>query len=122
MADEIAEQLIAAEKLEDAAKRLEDVLASHEDPGLRLRLASILFRSGKLGDALVHARRSAEVESEHRAEAVLLAAFCLRSLKRYHVENRLVCRLCGQKGGCVHTRTEWKMDPSRLVFTIFAGE
>ncbi|RMH57619.1 MAG: tetratricopeptide repeat protein [Candidatus Hydrogenedentota bacterium] len=83
MPDEIAESLIEEEKYEEAAARLESLLEDHEDPGLRLRLATCCFRAGKLGDALANARRSAEQESEHRADAVMLVAFCLRSLKRY---------------------------------------
>lgn len=88
MPDDIAERLIEENKLEDAVTRLEDVLASRDDAGLRLRLASTLFRIGKIGDALAHARRSADAESEHRADAVLLVAFCLRSLKRYRESAR----------------------------------
>jgi tetratricopeptide (TPR) repeat protein len=83
MADEIAERLIDEEKLEEAVVRLEQVLEESPSPGTELRLGSVLFRMGKLSDALAHARRAAEPESEHREDAVLLVAYCLRSLKRF---------------------------------------
>lgn len=88
MADEIAERLVDEQKVDEAIARLEDVLSRAEDPGLRLRLASLQFQQGKLGDALANARRTVAVESEHREDALLLMCFSLRSLKRFRESAR----------------------------------
>lgn len=88
MADEIAEKLIAEEKLEEACIRLESLLETSSDPGTELRLAGLQYRLGKLSDALAHARRAAEPESEHREDAQILVAFSLRSLHRYREASR----------------------------------
>lgn len=83
MPDEIAERLVDDNRIDEAIARLETVLEKKEDAGTRLRLASLQFQSGKLGDALANARHAAETESEHRKDAVLLVAYVLRNLKRY---------------------------------------
>ncbi|HBW47857.1 TPA: hypothetical protein DEF17_08020 [bacterium] len=83
MPDELAEKYIDESNFEQAIKRLEELIAREENPGYRLRLATILFRIGKLSDALAHARRAAETDSEHKEDAVLLVGYCLRSLKRW---------------------------------------
>lgn len=83
MADDIAEGLLANNKVDEAIARLEELLAGDENPGMRLRLGSICFQQGKIGDALAHARRASESESEHREDAILLVAYACRTLKRY---------------------------------------
>lgn len=88
MPDDLAEQLIEREDYAAAAERLESLLARKEDPGLRMRLATCAYRMGKFSDALVHARRCAEEESPHRADALMMAGFCLKSLKRYREASR----------------------------------
>lgn len=89
MADAQAEGLVDAGRVDDAVTRLEHLLELEENPGHRLRIAGLLFNQGKLGDALAHARRAMDGESEHRADAVLLAAYCLRSLKRYREASKI---------------------------------
>jgi tetratricopeptide (TPR) repeat protein len=86
--DALAEKYIDEGNYADAIKRLEEIVDRRDDPGLRLRLATCQFREGKLGDALVHSRRVAEVDSEHREDALLLVAWCLRSLRRWRESSR----------------------------------
>ena len=88
MPDDVAESFIEQEAYDEAIDRLEKVLAIKEDPGLRLRLGTCYFREGKMGDALVHARRAAEMESDHKGDAIFLVGFCLRTLKRWRESAR----------------------------------
>lgn len=83
MPDQLAEGLVEAGRTEEAIARLEALLDQGEHAGHRLRAASLLFNIGKFGDALAHARRVTDAESEHQADAVLLVAYCLRTLKRF---------------------------------------
>lgn len=94
--DALAEKLIDEGNYAEAIKRLEEVVERRDDPGLRLRLATCLFREGKLGDALVHSRRVSENESEHREDALLLLAWCLRSLRRWREGARTYLEFAGK--------------------------
>lgn len=89
MPDHLAEGLVDAGKIDEAAARLEQLLEGEDNIGFRLRLASLLFNQGKIGDSLAHARRATEPETEHQADAVLLVAYCLRTLKRYREASKI---------------------------------
>ncbi len=89
MPDQLAEGLVEAGKIDEATSRLEQLLEREENTGYRLRLASLLFNQGKISDSLAHARRAAEPETEHQADAILLVAYGLRTLKRYREASKV---------------------------------
>jgi tetratricopeptide (TPR) repeat protein len=89
MPDAIAEKLVEEDRLDEAIARLEEVVEKTPEPGLELRLASLQHLVGKYGDALAHARRVAGQESPHQADALLLVAYCLRSVKRWRESSRV---------------------------------
>ncbi len=119
MPDEIAEKLVDEEKPEAAIARLESVLETADNPVLRLRMASLQFRVGKVSDALAHARRAREgleaaraveggrpgADDDHLGDAVLLVSYCLRTLKRWREAARTFLEFADLRPGSPRART-----------------